>query len=218
MGMLHVLEAARRHGVKRIVYSASSSAYGDDGEGPKSEALAPHPMSPYAAAKCAGELLVSAYAHSYGLSAVSLRYFNVFGARQQPDSPYAAVLPRFAERLIKGQKAIIYGDGTQTRDFTPVANAVHANLLAGSCTRELRGEVVNIACGRAITVLELLERTAELLGEPATHELVPPRIGDILHSRASIDEARALIGYEPVVSFEEGMKEAVAYYVRIFGQ
>ncbi|UCD74534.1 MAG: NAD-dependent epimerase/dehydratase family protein [Phycisphaerales bacterium] len=213
-GTLRVLEAARSCGTRRVVFSASSSAYGDAGGERKVETARPQPQSPYAVAKCAGEHLLAAYAHCYDLSTISLRYFNIFGPRQRPDSPYAAVLPRFAEALLQKRKPIIYGDGSQTRDFTHVANAVHANLLAGSCRKELRGEVVNIACGEAFSVLHLLRSIAEYLGVEPDCEFAPPRVGEILHSQASIEAARELIGFEPVMPFDRGLKDALDYYVR----
>ena len=213
-GTLRVLEAARASGVKRVIFSASSSAYGDGGGERKIETDRPQPQSPYAVAKCAGEHLLAAYAHCYDLSTISLRYFNIFGPRQRPDSPYAAVLPRFAEALLQKRKPIIYGDGAQTRDFTHVANAVHANLLAGASEKKLRGEIVNIACGEAFSVLYLLRSIAEVLGVEPDCEFAPPRVGEILHSQANIEAVRGLLGFEPVMRFDDGLKNAMEYYVR----
>jgi UDP-glucose 4-epimerase len=211
-GTLEVLEAARALKVKRIVYAASSSVYGDGPELPKVETLQPLPMSPYASAKFAGEHFLRTYCHCYGMSGVSLRYFNIFGPRQRPDSPYAAVLPRFAEAMMGGKKPVIYGDGTQTRDFTYVANVVHANLLGGMCEKPLRGESVNIACGESFSLLQLLKTMADQLGVKPDCDFAPPRTAEVMHSRASIDAARKLIGYEPIVSFEEGLKRTLAWF------
>jgi UDP-glucose 4-epimerase len=213
-GTLRVLEAARlgTSGETRVISASSSSAYGDRDESPLDETMMPRPLSPYAASKCAGELLLRTYAACYGLSGVSLRYFNVFGARQRPDSPYAAVIPKFAQALIRKDRPVIYGDGMQTRDFTHVSNAVRANLLAGACAAELTGQVVNAACGHSTNLLELLGMMGEILGVEAEPEHAPPRVGDVLHSQADISRARELLGYEPMMSLEDGLKDAVAYY------
>jgi UDP-glucose 4-epimerase len=220
MGTLRVLEAARAAGVRRLVYAASSSAYGDqaDAGGPRVESAPANPQSPYAAAKCAGEHMLRAYAHCFDLSCISLRYFNIFGPRQRPDSPYAAVIPLFIEALREGRAPIVYGDGRQTRDFTYVANAVYANLLAGAAEADLRGEVVNIACGRSASVLDLLEGIARRLGVEPRCEFVEERIGEVKHSLACIDAARRLIGYEPIIHFEEGLGQTVEYYLQAFGR
>lgn len=209
-GTLGVLEACRRLGVRRVVYSASSSAYGDQPGLPKVESMVPDPRSPYAYSKLACEHLMRAWSRCYGLETVSLRYFNIFGPRQRHDSPYAAVVPMFAERIRAGARPVIYGDGLQTRDFTHVANAVHANLLAGARTGALGGEMVNVACGESFTLLELAERIGALLGVRADPEFRPMRTGDVMHSRASIDAARALLGYEVIVPFDQGLAQAVA--------
>lgn len=213
-GTLEVLEAARLAGVGRVVYAASSSAYGDQPGLPRVETMAPDIRSPYAAAKCTGEHLVHSHARCYDLSAVSLRYFNIFGPRQREDSPYAAVIPRFIRALLDGKSLVIYGDGRQTRDFTPVANAVRANLLAGSVAGPLRGEVVNVACGRSTTVLELVAALGVLLSVEPAYTLAPSRAGEVRDSLASIDAARELIGYEPVVSFEDGLRDTVGAWCR----
>ncbi|MCZ6810365.1 MAG: NAD-dependent epimerase/dehydratase family protein [Planctomycetota bacterium] len=211
-GTMQVLEAARAAGTKRVIYASSSSIYGDRGRGPVVETMTPQPTSPYAAAKGAGELMLRAFAHCHGLSCISLRYFNIFGPRQRPDSPYAAVIPRFAEALLKGEKPTIYGDGTQTRDFTHVANAVQANLLAGASTKPLHGEAVNIACGTSCSLLQLIEMMAQILGVEPSYELGPSRVGEVMHSRASIEAAARLLGYKPVVELKDGLKEALEYY------
>ncbi len=217
-GTLRVLEAARLRAAAghesgiRIVYAASSAVYGDREDERLVETLPPLPMSPYAVAKYAGELLVRAYALCYGISGVSLRYFNVFGPRQRPGSAYAAAIPAFAQALLGGERPVVYGDGTQTRDFTHVANVVHANLLAGASTRELTGQAVNIGCGTTTTVLELIEQIAAVLGVVADPDLVPARVGDVLHSRADISAAAELLGYEPVMNLDAGLADAMAYY------
>lgn len=213
-GTLNVLEAARRAGADRVVYSASSSAYGNQSELPLKETMTPDPLSPYAASKLYGELLVRAYACSYGLSGVSLRYFNIFGPRQRPDSPYAAVIPAFADALLSGRRPVIYGDGEQTRDFTDVSNAVRANLLAGRSENELSGEAVNIACGEGASINTLLQAIANVLELPADCEYVPSRAGEVMHSLASIEAARSLIGYEPVTTFADGLARALEHYRR----
>jgi UDP-glucose 4-epimerase len=208
-GTLEVLEAARALGVRRVIYAASSSAYGDTAQLPKVETMSPLPLSPYASAKFAGEHFLRTYCHCYGLSGVSLRYFNIFGPRQRPDSPYAAVIPRFADALLHGRQPVIYGDGTQTRDFTHVSNAVHANLLGGAAAQELRGESINIACGERYSLLELLNAMASLLNVKPRCEFAPPRIGEVQHSQASIEAAWHLIGYEPIVKFDDGLRQTL---------
>lgn len=216
-GTLRVLEAARAIGNCRVIYAASSSAYGDqagDGSTPKVETMCPQPLSPYAATKYAGEHLMRAYAHCYGLSCVSLRYFNIFGPRQRADSPYAAVIPIFAEAMMSGRAMRIFGDGLQTRDFTHVSNAVHANMLAATTANPLRGQVVNIACGESYSLLDLVRRMGELLSREPAYELAEARVGEVKHSRACIDAARELLGYEPVMRFEKGLADAVAHYTR----
>lgn len=205
-GTMLVLNAARTAGCGRVVYSASSSAYGDTPTLPKIETMVPDPRSPYAVTKLEGEHLCRAWAICYGLSTISLRYFNIFGSRQRPDSQYAAVIPKFATALRAGNQPTIFGDGGQTRDFTHVENAVHANLLAGSSATVLRGEMVNIGCGAKFSLLELLERMSALLGVKASPHFEPTRQGDVRDSMAAIGAAKALIGYAPVVHFEDGLR------------
>lgn len=209
-GTLRVLEAARRHGVRRVVYAASSSAYGNTAVLPKVESMRPDPLSPYAYTKLAGEHLMRAWSQCYGLETVSLRYFNIFGPRQRHDSPYAAVIPMFAERIRAGARPAIFGDGGQTRDFTFVANAVHANLLAGSVARPLRGEMVNIACGTRFSLIDLLGHMSSILGVSCDPEFLPARTGDVRDSEADISAAAALIGYSVQVPFEEGLRRTLA--------
>jgi len=220
VGTTRVLECARAMADDdvRIVYASSSSAYGDQDVSPKVETLPNDPRSPYAASKLAGEALIQAYAHSYGMRAASLRYFNIFGPRQRPDSPYAAVIPLWADALLGGGRPVIFGDGEQTRDFTHVRNAVHANLLAGATDNLLHGQPMNIACGGAISLLDLLKRMCDIYEVDADPQFEPARTGDVKHSLASIDRARDLIGYDPVISLDEGLEDALAYYRNIVGQ
>ncbi len=208
-GTLRVLEEARRQGTQRVVYAASSSAYGESETLPKRETDVPAPLSPYAATKLAGEDLVRAYANCYEIDGVSLRYFNIFGPRQRADSAYAAVVPAFIEAILSGKPAIIYGVGGQTRDFTFVGNAVHANLLAGCLAQPLRGAVMNIACGERYSLLDLLRTIARILGQKPRAEHRPVRAGDVRHSQADISTARQLIGYDVTVGFEEGLRETI---------
>jgi nucleoside-diphosphate-sugar epimerase len=212
-GTMRVLEAARRRGVVRVVFAASSSAYGDAETLPKVETMAPMPLSPYAATKLAGEHLMAAWARSYGLSAVSLRYFNIFGPRQASDSAYAAVIASFVRRCLAGEAPVIYGDGKQSRDFTFVSNAVLATLKAGGVDRKFAGEVMNVGTGRRTTLNELAVEIATRCGHPelgALHETARP--GDVRHSLADCSRARELIGYEPITSLEEGLGETVDWY------
>lgn len=211
-GTLNVLEAARHNSVKRVVYSASSSAYGDTKELPKRESMAASPKSPYAVGKYTSELYAAVYSSVYQLSTVSLRYFNVFGPRQNPRSQYAAVIPAFVAAGLEGRAPVIYGDGGQTRDFCYVDNVVYANMLAGQCARPLAGEVVNIACGQNISLLTLLEKIGKLLGRTITAEHQPERAGDVRDSLADISRAREVIGYQPKVYFDEGLKQTVDWY------
>lgn len=210
---LTVLDAARRAGVRRVVYAASSSAYGDreTGNPAKSEQDLVVPISPYGAAKAAGELYCQAFAATYGLETVCLRYFNVFGPRQGADSPYSAVIPLFSTALIQGRRPKIYGDGSQSRDFTFVENVVHGNLLAADAT-DVAGRVINVAMGRSYTLLELLAKLQELLGTNIEPEFHPKRAGDVHESLADISVARELLGYEPQVDFETGLERSIEFY------
>lgn len=210
LGTLRVLEAARRAGVRRVVFAASSSAYGDTPALPKHESIRPDPLSPYAFTKLAGEHLMRSWALSYGIETVSLRYFNIFGPRQRHDSPYAAVVPMFAEALRAGARPVVYGDGRQSRDFTHVANAVHANLLAAACPRRLQGEVVNVACGTRYSLLELLSALGGILGVRPDPEFRPMRPGDVRDSEADIRLADELLGYRVIVPFQEGLRVTVS--------
>lgn len=217
-GTLNILEAARALGVKRVVYAASSSAYGNQESMPVLETLPPMPVSPYAASKLSAEHLMTAYASCYDMSCVCLRYFNVFGPRQLPDSPYAAVVPKFADAMLAGRKPVIFGDGKQTRDFTFIGNVVHANILAGDSKNNLKGEALNVGCGERHSLLDLLGKMAAVLGKPADCEHQPARAGDVLHSMASIERAAQLIGYKPVVSLEEGLRITLDWYAQDRGR
>ncbi|MBZ0300451.1 MAG: SDR family oxidoreductase [Anaerolineae bacterium] len=210
-GTLNVLEAARRTGVKRVVYASSSSIYGDIEGDAKIETMPPQPKSPYGAAKLAGEYYCRVFSETYGLETVSLRYFNVFGPRQDPMSEYAAVIPKFIALMLDDRPPLIYGDGTQSRDFTFVENVVEGNLLAAR-TPGVGGSYMNLATGGRITLLDLVDQLNGLLGShwEAVHE--PERTGDIKHSRASIDKAQALLGYQPLVDFETGLARTVAWF------
>ncbi len=208
-GTLRVLEAARHAGAKRVVYSASSSAYGDTPTLPKIESMKADPRSPYAVTKIAGEHACRAWSLCFGLSTVSLRYFNIFGRRQRPDSQYAAVIPVFATCLRQGQQPTIFGDGQQTRDFTHVDNAVHANLCAGAAPADLQGDMVNIGCGANYTLTEVLDQMNAVLATKVLAKFAPPRTGDVRDSLASIDRARELIGYEPVRHFADGLRDTL---------
>jgi len=214
-GTLRVLEAARTAKAQRVVFAASSSAYGDQPHLPKVETQLPRPMSPYAASKVAGEHLLGVWANCYGLSTVSLRYFNVFGPRQNPESAYAAVIPAFTKSLLGGEAPVVYGDGTQTRDFTFVSNAVLATLLAGATDAKLSGQVVNVATGVGTSVNDLAGVLASLCGMPHVQPVHrAERAGDVKHSVADVAQARELLGYQPVVSLDEGLRESVAWYKR----
>jgi UDP-glucose 4-epimerase len=210
-GTVSLLDAARRAGVRRVVYAASSSAYGDQPTSPKRETDLPAPISPYGAAKLAAEYYCRAFTATYGFETVALRYFNVFGPRQDPASPYSAVIPLFITALLSGKQPVVYGDGGQSRDFTYVANVVHANLLAADA-KGASGRVFNIANGRATSLLELLRQLNALLGTNVQPDHRPPRPGDIRESLADISAARTVLGYEPQVPFDEGLKRSIDYY------
>lgn len=209
-GTLNVLLAARDEGVRRVVAASSSSVYGDGGTFPRTESQAPNPISPYAVAKLAAERFCVSFARVYGLETVALRYFNVFGPRQDPGSQYAAVVPLFVSAIAAGEPVTIHGDGEQSRDFTYVANVVDANLLAADAA-EAAGTVLNIAAGGSETVGTLAETIGRLLGKPVTREHTPPRPGDVLQSWADVTRAREVIGYEPRIGFEEGLRLTIQY-------
>jgi nucleoside-diphosphate-sugar epimerase len=211
-GTLNVLVAARDAGVRRVVFAASSSAYGDTPELPKRESMTPNPRSPYAAQKLAGEHYLRIFHSVYGLETVALRYFNVFGPRQDPKSTYAAVIPSFVTSVLSGTPPVVHGDGGQTRDFTFIDNVVHANLAACEASAEACGKVFNIACGDRVSLLDILEAVYVLAGKRVEPRFEPPRAGDVRDSLADISLARRLLGYEPKVRFAEGLARAMAYY------
>ena len=201
-----LLLAAREAKVRRVIYAASSSAYGDQPTLPKVETMAPDPLSPYAVAKLVGEYYCQVFTRAYGLETVALRYFNIFGPRQDPGSQYSGVISRFISTLAAGQTPVIFGDGEQSRDFTYVSNAVEANLLAAESPRAV-GQIINVANGRQTTLNQLLASIKKLTGRDDTEtEYRPVRAGDVRHSLADITRARELLGYEPRVSLEEGLK------------
>ena len=210
-GTLHLLDAARQAGVRRLVYAASSSAYGDQPFSSKREIDLPAPLSPYAAAKLGAEYYCAAFWSTYKFETVAIRYFNVFGPRQDPNSPYSAVIPLFITALLGGRRPTIYGDGLQSRDFTFVANVVHANLLAADAAN-VAGQMFNVANGRSTDLLTLVGLLNGLLGTNVKPEFAPPRVGDVKESLADITKARKLLGYEPPVSFEDGLRRSVDYY------
>ncbi len=216
-GTVTLLDAARRAGVRRVVYAASSSAYGDQPFSSKRENDLPDPISPYGAAKLAAEFYCKAFAATYGLETVAIRYFNVFGPRQDPGSPYSAVIPLFITAMLAGRQPVVYGDGGQSRDFTFVANVVHANLLAADAP-QVSGRVINAANGKSITLLELIEALNKYLGTSIKPRHDPPRAGDIRESMADITLARTLLGYEPVVDFFAGLQQSIDYYRSIAGR
>lgn len=211
-GTLNVLLAARDAGVHRVVYAASSSAYGDiDGEF-KVETMPTHPISPYGVAKLAGEMYCQSFTQVYGLETVCLRYFNVFGPRQDPTSQYAAVIPLFVTAMLDSKQPIIYGDGLQSRDFTYIDNVVHGNLLAAHAPKAV-GQVMNLATGGRVTLLELVGKINTILGTDIQPIHVDERPGDIKHSRAAVNLARELLDYSPVVDFDEGLARTIAWYL-----
>jgi len=211
-GTLNVLVAARAVQVRRVVYASSSSVYGNTLTLPKHEEMPSSPLSPYAAAKLAGESYCRAFASVYGLSTVSLRLFNVFGPRQDPGSEYAAVVPRFIARMLAGESPVIFGDGGQSRDFTFVANAVEACLLAGSAGQDVSGEFMNIACGDRISLVGLVGMLNGILRTDLPPALTTPRPGDVRHSQASIEKAHRILGYEPVVDIRQGLVRTVEWF------
>jgi len=210
-GTLTVLQAARAAGVKRVVFAASSSAYGNQPKLPKVETMPPQPLSPYAASKLAGEHYCQSHFQSLGVETASLRYFNVFGRRQDPASQYAAVVPIFITKLLAGERPLVHGDGEQSRDFTHVANVVQANLLAATAPKAA-GEVFNVGCGARYTLNELLAALNQIIGTDIEAIYGEPRAGDVRHSHADIAKAEELLGYEPTVTFEDGLTRTVEWY------
>lgn len=211
-GTLNVLIAARDAGVKRVVFSSSSSVYGDTPTLPKRENMLPAPLSPYAVQKMAGEHYCRIFWQLYGLETVALRYFNVFGPRQDPQSQYAAVIPRFITAILRDQSPVIYGDGWQSRDFAHVENIIDANLAACEAGKAALGEAFNIACGGRITLLVLVDMINQITGKNVKPKLDPPRPGDVLHSQADITKAGKLLGWKPRIDFRDGIEKAIGWY------
>src|SRR5216110_1262115 len=210
-GTLNVLVAAKELKVKRVVFAASSSAYGETPTLPKVETMQPQPISPYGVTKFVGELYGQTFGRCYGLENVALRYFNIFGPRQDPSSPYSGVLAKFCTAFLEDTKPVVFGDGEQTRDFTFVDNAVHANLLACDAPN-VAGKVFNVGCGVRISLNQVLAALREITGKTLEAKYEPPREGDIRDSQADISQARELLGYSPQVSFEEGLARTFEWY------
>ena len=210
-GTLNVLDAARLSDVRRVIYAGSSSAYGNQPYMSKREQDVPMPLSPYAAAKLAGESYCRAFTATYGLQTVVIRYFNVFGPRQDPQSEYSAVIPIFVTKMLSGEKPTVYGDGLQSRDFTFIDNVVAGNLAAADA-KEASGRVLNVACGRQFSLLDLLSMINNVLGTQIDPNFEESRLGDVRESLADISAAREVLGYEPVIDFEEGLRRSIEYY------
>lgn len=212
-GTINILESARAHGLKRIVFAASSSVYGNQKESPKHEGMVPMPISPYAASKLACETYMRAYAAAYGLETVCLRYFNVFGPYQDPCGAYAAAIPRFVSQMLKGQSPVVYGDGEQSRDFCFIQNVCNANWLAAHAPAHVcNGQAMNIACNRRTSLNQILEQLRQLLKVGVQPVYEQERPGDVKHSLADVSKAKVTIGYEPRVYFEEGLARAIDWY------
>jgi len=210
-GTLHVLDAARRLHVRRVVYASSSSVYGDNPELPKREDMPPAPISPYAVSKATNEAYARVWTKLYGVETVGLRYFNVFGPRQDPNSEYAAVIPRFILWGLRGQPLEVHGDGQQSRDFTFIENVVEANILAGKAP-DASGETFNVGCGERISLLELIGMLESIVGKPTQRRHTPSRGGDVPHTLADVSKAKRLMGYTPLVGFAEGFRRTVEYF------
>ncbi|MFA5863236.1 MAG: SDR family oxidoreductase [Phycisphaerae bacterium] len=212
-GTFNMLMAARDAGVKRFVYAASSSAYGDTEISPKFEKILPGPKSPYAVAKLVGEYYCRCFYQCFKLQTIAIRYFNVFGPRQDPASQYAAAIPAFVTAIMENRRPTVYGDGEQSRDFTYIENVIEANLLAAAAP-ETHGEVINVACGESITVNAIIKRINELLGKNVQPIYSPSRPGDVKHSLADITLAGEVIGYRPKILFDKGLQLAIDWYVK----
>jgi nucleoside-diphosphate-sugar epimerase len=218
-GTFNLLNAARAAGVKRVIYAASSSAYGNQPGMPRRETMVPMPIAPYAVQKLTGELYMKSYWQVYGLETVCLRYFNIFGPRQVPDSPYSGVMAKFILQMMRGEQPTIFGTGEQGRDFTYIDNAVSANLLAAAAPAEkVAGRVFNVACGERHTLKETFAVLAELLDFRQPVLFGPERTGDVRDSQADISAAKEAFGYEPLVGFEEGLRRTVAWYREAFAE
>jgi nucleoside-diphosphate-sugar epimerase len=212
-GTISVLESARAAGIKRVVFAASSASYGDNPISPKLETMCPVSISPYAANKTAGESYMQAYAAAYGMETVCLRYFNVFGPRQDPFGAYAAVIPAFVTNILRGERPRVFGDGEQTRDFCYIENICHANWLSAHAPAErCNGSPINIACGTAVSLNQILGKLTSLMKSDIQADYLPARIGDIKHSLADVSLAKEMIGYTPLVYFDEGLERAINWY------
>jgi nucleoside-diphosphate-sugar epimerase len=210
IGTLNILLASRDSGVRRVVFASSSSIYGADRTLPKQEDRAPQPMAPYAVAKLAAEGYCRSFSQVYGLETVALRYFNVFGPRQDPLSQYSAVIPKFITALLKREAPVIFGDGEQSRDFTYIDNVIDANMLAAEAP-DASGQTFNVACGERVSLLQLLEDLREIIGVEVETNFLEGRPGDVKHSLADISRARETLGYEPAVDFADGLRRTVEY-------
>lgn len=213
-GTLNVLVAAREAGVRRVVYASSSSVYGDNPDLPKREDMPTLPRSPYAVSKLAGENYCKAFWSIYGFETVALRYFNVFGPRQDPESQYAAVIPKFIRQILGGDAVTVQGDGLQSRDFTYIENVIEANILAAVAS-EAPGQAFNVACGERWSILDVVDALERACGRTARREFVPPRAGDVRHSLADISAAEKVLGYHPNVGFMKGVLQTVAWYRQV---
>lgn len=216
-GTLNLLDLARAAGVRRVIYAGSSSAYGDQPFLSKRETDLPRPLSPYAAAKLAGEYYLQAFTATYGLETVTIRYFNVFGPRQDPNSEYSAVIPKFVTAVLRGERPTIYGDGTQSRDFTYIDNVVSGNLAAADAPN-VAGRVINVACGEQFSLLQLMDSINRVLGTNIQPLFAERRAGDIKSSLADISLAQQLLGYQPLVTFDEGLRRSIKYYQSLIEQ
>jgi UDP-glucose 4-epimerase len=213
-GTINLLLAAREAGVQRVIFTSSSSVYGDAPTLPKREDMPPSPLSPYAVHKITGEYYCRIFWQLYGLETISLRYFNVFGPRQDPQSQYAAVIPRFISAILSSQSPTIYGDGKQTRDFSHIENIIEANVLACQAPKEALGESFNIACGGRISLLELVDTVNRILGKDIRPKFDAARPGDVRDSQADISKAEKLLGWKPKVNFADGVAKTIAWYQR----
>lgn len=213
-GTFNLLRGCAEAKVRRVIYAGSSSVYGDAEVSPKHEGLIPQPLSPYAVQKLAGEYYCSVFARCFGIDSITLRYFNVFGSRQDPASRYAAAIPAFVTAILSGQPPTVYGDGEQSRDFTYIDNVVEGNMLAMKAERT-DGIVVNLACGGQITINEVIAAINRLLGTNLKPRYEAPRAGDVKHSCADIGLARRVLGFQPVVGFEEGLRRSIDYYKKL---
>lgn len=212
---LNMLIASRDEKVKKFVYASSSSIYGDNPQSPKQEDFPVRPLSPYALTKYVGERYCQIFWNIYGLPTVSLRYFNVFGPKQDPNSQYSAVIPKFIKSFFNNEKPVIYGTGEQSRDFTFVDNVVKANLLAAESSDDANGQVLNIACGDEISLNELVRLLQENMGIKLEADYQNQRQGDVLHSKADISKAEKIINYHPIVNFKEGLMKTIEWYKKI---